>query len=236
MKKTYRIALCLFVLLPVVFSVGWGSGTAQLPDPPIPQTDVMRSRTTTILSSSVNPSKCGQAVTFTATVTSAGPTATGEVKFWNATTALGTATLLDGVAKLTKSTLGYGFHWITAQYLGDSASAKSRSPVVIQVVRPLIKSLSPASATAGSSSLTLAITGLCFPKGNSFVPGTQAFWVANGIATQLATTFVNRSMLTAVIPDSLLNTAVTAHIYVQYLDPLEGNGPKSNLVRFNVTD
>src|SRR6266576_950881 len=73
MKKTYRIALCLFVLLPVVFSVGWGSGTAQLPDPPIPQTDVMRSRTTTILSSSVNPSKCGQAVTFTATVTSAGP-------------------------------------------------------------------------------------------------------------------------------------------------------------------
>jgi hypothetical protein len=92
--------------------------------------------TTTALSSSLNPSHYGQAVTFTATVTPSGPyPLTGKVKFWDGTVGIGTATLTEGVAKLTKSKLAMGTHPITAQYLGDATSDKSTSPVLNQVVQ-----------------------------------------------------------------------------------------------------
>jgi hypothetical protein len=92
--------------------------------------------TTTTLSSSPNPSNFGQAVTFTANVTSTGPSApTGTVRFLDGTTTLGAATLSSGVAKLTKSKLAVGTHPITAHYLGDAVSATSTSSVVNQVVQ-----------------------------------------------------------------------------------------------------
>jgi hypothetical protein len=91
--------------------------------------------TTTKLSSSPNPSQFGQNVTFTAQVTGSGPTPTGNVKFLDGATGIGSATLSGGVAKLTKSTLAVGTHPITAQYLGDAFSAKSTSSVVNQVVQ-----------------------------------------------------------------------------------------------------
>jgi Bacterial Ig-like domain (group 3)/FG-GAP-like repeat len=92
--------------------------------------------TTTGLSSSLNPSNYGQAVTFTATVTPTGPySLTAKVRFWDGTVGIGTATLSGGVAKLTKSTLAVGMHPITAQYLGDSFNAKSTSTVLDQVVQ-----------------------------------------------------------------------------------------------------
>jgi len=91
--------------------------------------------TTTALTSSLNPSKFGQAVTFTAHVTSSGPTLTGKVVFLDGTLAIGSATLSGGVAKLTKSNLAVGTHPITAHYNGDAASATSTSAVVNQVVQ-----------------------------------------------------------------------------------------------------
>jgi Bacterial Ig-like domain (group 3)/FG-GAP-like repeat/FG-GAP repeat len=91
--------------------------------------------TTTSLTSSPNPSHSGQAVTFTAQVTSSGPAPTGKVKFLDGTLAIGSATLSGGVAKLTKSTLAVGTHPITAEYLSDAFSAKSTSSVVNQVVQ-----------------------------------------------------------------------------------------------------
>ena len=51
------------------------------------------------------------------------------------TTAIGWARLNSGVATLTRSTLALGTHPITAQYLGDSVSAKSTSSVLNQVVK-----------------------------------------------------------------------------------------------------
>jgi hypothetical protein len=91
--------------------------------------------TTTSLTSSVNPSQVGQAVTFTAQVTSTGPAPTGSVKFLDGTTSIGLATLSGGVAKLTKSNLAVGTHPITAHYNGDAASSTSTSSVVNQVVQ-----------------------------------------------------------------------------------------------------
>jgi hypothetical protein len=91
--------------------------------------------TTTSLTSSLNPSPFGQPVTFTAHLTSTGPGATGNVKFFDGTTGIGYATLSSGFAKITKTTLAVGTHPITAQYLGDSFSGKSISAVVNQVVQ-----------------------------------------------------------------------------------------------------
>jgi len=91
--------------------------------------------TTTTLSSTRNPSAYGQAVTFTATVASAGPEPTGKITFKDGATTIGTAGLSGGVAILTKSKLAVGTHPITAQYLGDAASAKGTSPVLNQVVQ-----------------------------------------------------------------------------------------------------
>jgi hypothetical protein len=91
--------------------------------------------TTTTLTSSLNPSQFGQAVTFTAHVTSTGPAPTGTVKFLDGTTGIGEATLSGGVAKLTKSTLAVGTHPITAHYNGDANSSTSTSAVVNQVVQ-----------------------------------------------------------------------------------------------------
>jgi len=91
--------------------------------------------TTTTLTSSPNPSQFGQAVTFTAHVTSTGPAPTGKVWFLDGTTGIGSAILSGGVAKLTKSNLTVGTHPITAQYLGDAVSAKSTSAVLNQVVQ-----------------------------------------------------------------------------------------------------
>ena len=91
--------------------------------------------TATALSSDLNPSKHGQAVTFAATVSSPGPTPTGKVKFMDGTTSLGSVALSGGIATVTKSKLAVGTHPITAQYLGDAAHAKSTSPVLNQVVQ-----------------------------------------------------------------------------------------------------
>ncbi len=91
--------------------------------------------TTTALTSSPNPSVYKQAVTFIATVTStAHSQPTGKVTFRDGTTIIGSASLSEGVATLTKSTLAMGTHAITATYNGDTQVAKSTSSVLSQVV------------------------------------------------------------------------------------------------------
>jgi hypothetical protein len=96
---------------------------------------VNKNATTTTLSSSMNPSRFEQAVTFTAQVTSSGPPPTGKVTFKDGTRTLGSAKLSGGVATLTTSKLAVGTHPIAAEYLGDADNATSTSPVLDQVVQ-----------------------------------------------------------------------------------------------------
>jgi Bacterial Ig-like domain (group 3)/FG-GAP-like repeat/FG-GAP repeat len=91
--------------------------------------------TTTMLTSSLNPSLQGQTVIFTATVTSAGPLApTGKVVFKDGTKTVGFKTLSGGIAVLSEKTLSVGSHSITAVYYGDTASARSATAVLTQIV------------------------------------------------------------------------------------------------------
>jgi len=92
--------------------------------------------TTTALSSSPNPSTYGEAVAFTAVVTSsAGTPPNGEiVSFLKGTTVLGTGSLTGGSATFTTSTLKVGTNSIKAVYAGDANFSSSTSKADKQVV------------------------------------------------------------------------------------------------------
>jgi len=92
--------------------------------------------TTTALSSSLNPSRLGQSVTFTATVSGSSPT--GSVQFFNGMASLGNASLNGGAATLSTASLTAGTHSITAVYSGDANDMTSTSPAVIQTVNAVV--------------------------------------------------------------------------------------------------
>ena len=78
--------------------------------------------TTTTINSDTNPAQVGQAVTFTATVSSDNGIPSGNVAFREAGNVLGTVALTNGVAILTTDSLAVGVHPIVAEYLGDGSS------------------------------------------------------------------------------------------------------------------
>jgi MYXO-CTERM domain-containing protein len=109
--------------------------------------------TTTVLTSSVNPTVFGQATVLTATVTSAHATPTGTVSFQEGATTLGTGTL-DGAghATLSLSSLSVGTHTLTAVYGGNASFNGSTSAAVMQTVS---KSDSTAAVTVSSIGIVL---------------------------------------------------------------------------------
>ena len=91
------------------------------------------------LKSAPNPSKKGEAVVFTATVTAAlnaGTGPAGTVTFKDGTKNLGRATLTNGVAKFTTKKLAVGEHKISAAYSGDANFNPNKSRVLVQKVSP----------------------------------------------------------------------------------------------------
>jgi len=94
--------------------------------------------TTTTLTSTPNPSALGQAVKFTATVSTdpASGTPTGSVQFVIDGANFGSAVALGagGVATITDSALSVGAHTVTAVYSGDTTHASSTSATLTQTV------------------------------------------------------------------------------------------------------
>ncbi len=96
--------------------------------------------TQTTVQSSENPSNYGDAVTFTATVAPSVSTdlvPTGQVTFYEGSTAVDTATLVNGAATYVSSTLAGGTYSITVQYGGDSNFSGSTSTALTQTVNPI---------------------------------------------------------------------------------------------------
>ncbi len=113
--------------------------------------------TTVTLSSSLNPSGLGQAVTFTARVTVTAPGAgmpSGTVTFRDGAATLGSG-LLDasGTATFSTAALAAGSHPVTATYPGEPGYGASASGIVTQVV------LSPPSYTFTGFGSPLATAG-----------------------------------------------------------------------------
>jgi hypothetical protein len=110
-----------------------------------------------------------------------------------------------------------------------------------------LASISPASVAAGSPDLTVTLTGSGFTgltgstrSGPGGVGSSQVVWLANKSTTGLATTFVDSTRLTAVVPAALLRETVNAQVYV-LIPKRMGDGMKvvtvaqSNAVPFTVT-
>ncbi|TMM18643.1 MAG: Ig-like domain repeat protein, partial [Actinobacteria bacterium] len=144
---------------------------------PLVQT-VDKAATTTIVSSSLNPSGPGDAVTFTASVGVISPGAgapSGNVTFLDGATTLGTGPLgVGGQATFSSSSLSPGPHSIRASYPGDPNFATSSSTAVVQTVKsPTAKAsasgpalLRPPPEAPSSSPLT--------PRRDSRWPSTTA--------------------------------------------------------------
>jgi hypothetical protein len=105
---------------------------------------VSKPPTTTILTSSLNPSTFGQTVTFAATVSSSA--ATGTVTFFDGSSTLGAGTLSGGKATFSTSSLSVDTHSIKATYNGDANYAASGSAILVQSVGK-----APTTTTVSSS-------------------------------------------------------------------------------------
>jgi hypothetical protein len=103
------------------------------------QQTVAKDGTTTIVTSSLNPSVFGQSVTFTATVSAnapgSGKAGSGTVTFRDGNTTLAKVALRSGgTATYTTSSLAVGAHSITATYAGNKNFLTSTSATLTQQV------------------------------------------------------------------------------------------------------
>ncbi|HNB70816.1 MAG TPA: Ig-like domain repeat protein, partial [Acidobacteriota bacterium] len=121
-------------------------------------------QTTTVVTSSANPSGQGQSVTFTATVTGTGfqPPNGANVRFFDGTTLLGSGTLTSGQATFATSLLTVGNHNIVAVYDGAAGSNGSISNTLVQriLMPPQISKAfaAPTMPLNGTTTLTITIT------------------------------------------------------------------------------
>jgi hypothetical protein len=152
---------------------------------------VSTSSTTTTLQSSLNPSKLGQSVSFTATVSGNGTTSiTGNVTFTDQTAGqtLGSVTLVPATspsAIFTTSTLTIGTHHIVASYSGDS-NFNGSSGSLDQSVGKADTNISitlPGTVMFGQ---TASFTATVNPDSGSAAPtGTATFSVNGGAGTSV---------------------------------------------------
>ncbi len=142
--------------------------------------------TSTTLVSSLNPSVYGQAVTWTATVTTSGPVPpTRKVNFTWGSYSIGSATLnASGVATLTRSNLNADSYPLTAVYSGDVNNLRSTSAILNQVVTETTSTATltstPNPSVSGQAvTFTATITSTVIPTGPvTFMVGTKVLGTA----------------------------------------------------------
>ena len=195
---------------------------------------VNTANTITSLTSSINPSSSGQAVTFTATVTvappGAGQVAGGTVTFFDGATQIGTGTVnASGIATFTTSTLAMGSHNITAYFQGTDDYGTSTSPILVQMVRrtsatTLTSNLNP-SIYGQSVTFTATVTG---PSGTptgtvSFYEGTTLLGtgtLTGGVASMAPYSFlpVGSHNITAVYSGDANYVPSTSAVLIQVVN------------------
>jgi sugar lactone lactonase YvrE len=160
------------------------------------------------LTSSVNPSNLKQATTFTATITNAGPSASGLVSFFSNSVLIGTGLLVNGVASIPDSFPTCGTYPITASYGGDATTAAATAGPLSQVVLCNVSSTSTLTSSRNPSSVgdgvvftaTLVGTGSTPPTGtvqffsNGLLIGSAT--LVNGVATNPTYTFTTAGSYT----------------------------------------
>jgi large repetitive protein len=134
----------------------------------------VQATTTIIVTTSLNPSTYGTAVTFTANLSSS---PTGTVKFYDGATAIGTGSLAGTTAKFTTSALAVGSHSITAVWAGNSDYRAATSPAITQVVTEAeTKTTVAASPNPGIAGAPVALTATVkLATGSATITGKVTF-------------------------------------------------------------
>ena len=182
--------------------------------------------TTTVVTSSANPSTVGQQVTFMATVAAvSGSTPQGEVDWYidSSTVRYAAASLVNGVAQGPSVTsLSAGQHTITAKYLGNSnynASSYSYTQTVNPVAVNIVVTYSPNPATAGQP-VTFTATA---SAADGSTPQGEVDWYIDSTTTRYAAA----SLVNGVAQGPSLTLSAGQHtITVKYLG--DGNHAASS--------
>ena len=98
-------------------------------------------------------------------------------------------------------------------------------------------SISPASAIVGSTDLTVTITpSKTFSFAGGHIWENRVLWSVNGTDTELSSTLISSSQLTAIVPAALLTSPVQAGLRVEVWDHIEGTRvAASGSAAFSVT-
>ncbi len=151
---------------------------------PIFTQTVNQGATSTVVTSSVDPSVSGQNVTYTATVAALAPasgTPSGTVAFMDGATTLSGCVaqpLVGGAAACSIAYPGVGSHAITAVYSGELNFIASTSSILTQTVSPATTSTAVASSVNPSvtgQSVTVTATVSIVAPGSGAATGTVAF-------------------------------------------------------------
>lgn len=192
-------------------TASYGGDTTYNPATGTTTQTVSQVSTTLALTSSVNPSTVGQAVTFTATLSA---NATGTVTFKNGATVIGTGTVTNKVATVTTSTLPAGSDTITATYSGDTNYNTATASLVQTVSKatPTVTVATSGPSNYGSpvtitATITTGATGVITFTSGGVTLGTGT--IAGGKVTITTSTLpVGTDTITASYPgDSNYNPA-----------------------------
>jgi hypothetical protein len=140
--------------------------------------DATRTSTTTTIQASASSANQGASVTFTATVS---PATSGVVNFFNngSSTPLGQATLSNGTAKFSTTSLPVGANSVTAGFAGNTKNGSSTSGAPAEV-----------SVSTASFTLTPSVTTLTVAQGQTTGPeqivvtSSDGFIVGTGSSAQ----------------------------------------------------
>jgi sugar lactone lactonase YvrE len=225
---------------PITATYAGDTNTAAANAGPLSQV-VLYTTSSNAFTSSVNPSLVNQSTTLSLTLSSSGPAPTGTVKFYNGTTLLCTATVVNGVASCPVSFAAAGSYALTAVYSGDASNAPLTAGPLTQVVVntvgiALTSSVNP-SLVGQSTTLTgrLAITAGVGPTGTiNFFDGTTLIGTANvtGGAASISVSFstVGIHPITAVYSgDTNYATASSAVLPQDVINPVAATGFTSSV-------
>jgi hypothetical protein len=170
---------------------------------------VVKIPSTAALVANGNQANVGQAIILTGTVATASGYAepSGTMTFYDGSTAIGTATVTNGVGSLTVSSLAVGTHTVTSTYNGDSLYASVTSANSVQIVVGNYK-LSQTALT-----VTPSVPAGGYAYGTTLTLTAQVSAVSGSTApTGLVVFSLDGSVLSAALNSSGLATAtVTPH-------------------------
>ena len=226
-STTVIVATQLSVQIPAALTALPGSGSITVVNPGAPASNALTFTVTpqTAFARSLNPSSAvAGSPAFTLTVNGGGLNSlifSGAVVQWNGTPLTTTYVSSTQVAAQVPASLIAAAGTASVTIVNPGASPSNALVfTIVPASPPALTSLSPISATVGSSALTLTISG------SNFMQEATVLW--NG--SSLGTTFVSSTQLTAQVTANLLSAAGSATITV-----LEPGIPASNALTFTVS-